>query len=327
MSLRQNRNLRAIARRLPIISAYERRIEETTASIEALDKSYAAYREDHRLWAPIGHFYSPFVDPVTLEQDVERWCRGDATRIPGVDLNLDAQWALLSDMDAFASSVRFATTEAEARSSGYRYWTENPAYGDTDARFLTAILQHFKPKRLIEFGCGYSSAVTLDARDRFLDGSLEITFLDPYPQLLDSLVRESDRASVTVLAMGTQQANPEMLATLEDGDVLFIDSTHIAKPGSDVNHIFSEILPALRPGVLIHLHDIFPLFEYPPDWIREQRAWTEQYVLRAFLQYNSAFEILLWPGLLWALDPAKLIDGYPAMATNSGGAMWMRKVA
>ncbi len=278
-----------------------------------------------RTWVPIGHYYSPFVDLDGVAARSGGIYGSDPTHVPAVNLRIAEQQRLLAELSGFASSISFCQTEAEAREQGHRFWAQNPSYGDTDARFLTSMLQHFRPARLIELGCGYSSAVTLDARDRFLDFDLDVTFVDPYPQLLESLVRESDRATVSILPVGTQDVDLDLVRQLDVNDVLFIDSTHVSKAGSDVNRIFFEILPALRPGVLIHLHDIFVRFEYPLDWVIEQRAWTEQYLLRAFLQYNSQFEIVLWPNLLAALDPAGLIAQYPLMVSNAGGAFWMRK--
>lgn len=327
MSLRQQQPLRALARRLPVFSAYERRIAETTQTIADMAEELTACRESHRLWAPIGHYYSPFVDVDAVQNDRERIFGGDATMVPAVDLRLDEQRALMADLHDFAVSFEFSATEAEAKVNGHRYWADNPSYGDSDARFLTAMLRHFRPQRLIELGCGYSSAVTLDARDRYLDHELELTFLDPYPELLESLVRDGDRSTVSILPIGTQDVDLDLIRQLGENDVLFIDSTHVAKSGSDVNRIFFEILPALRPGVLIHMHDIFPKFEYPEDWVLEQRAWTEQYLLHAFLQFNASFEIVMWPVLLWALDPSAFVAQFPNMSANAGGGFWMRKVA
>jgi len=313
MSVRLRR-LRAFAKRLPLLRQYERRITELTAEVHK-----------RQTWVPIGHYYSPFVNLDDFAANTDRIYGGDATVVPAINLRIDEQRKLLTEMSEFARSISFCTTEADAREQGHRFWSLNPAYGDSDARFLTAMLHQFRPGRLIELGCGYSSAVALDARDRFLDFDLDLTFVDPYPQLMESLVRDSDRATVTILPVGSQDVDLDLIRQLDVNDVLFIDSTHVSKAGSDVNRVFFEILPAVRPGVLVHLHDIFLRFEYPLDWVREQRGWTEQYLLRAFLQYNSQFEIVLWPNLLAALDPT-LMSEYPMMATNAGGAFWMRRV-
>jgi hypothetical protein len=333
VNLRHQPQLRAIARRLPIVSGYERRLAEVTAqlaetatAVAERDRAFVEYREAHRPWAPVGHFYSPFPDLESLEANAAKIYGGDVDEVPAVDLHISDQRALLAEIENFASSISFCSTAEEAHADGRRYWSENPAYGDTDARFLTAMLHHFRPRHLVELGCGYSSAVTLDARDRYLDSSLELTFVDPYPDLVESFVTASDRSNVSIHAVGTQDVDLDLIRQLGHNDVLFIDSTHVAKTGSDVNRIFFEILPALSPGVLIHFHDVFPRFEYPRDWVNEQRGWTEQYVLRAFLQYNTQFEIVLWPNLMWSLDAGALVERYPIMSTNAGGAFWMRKV-
>ncbi len=326
MTIRNQPFLRSMARRLPITRTYERRLAESAANVAELQSELDRQIRENAHWVPLGHFYSPFADVDSLMARFDAVYGTSMVDLPAIDLRIDQQKSLLAELDPFASSLSLCSTEEEAELAGFRYWSENPAYGDTDARFLTSMLQHFRPKRLIELGCGYSSAATLDARDRFLDSSLEITFVDPYPQLLESLIRDTDRSTVEVMSVGTQDVDLDVVRQLDDGDILFIDSTHVSKAGSDVNRIFFEILPALRPGVIIHLHDMFPRFEYPPAWVEERRAWTEQYVLRAFLQYNDSFEVLLWPGLLWALDPVGSRGALPGDAHEPGGAFWMRKL-
>jgi predicted O-methyltransferase YrrM len=327
MNLRHIAGLRSLARRLPVIGAYERRLAQTTQDIEELDRAFAKYRDEHKLWAPVGNFYSPFPNLTEAERHFERLRATDSGSLPAIDLRVPQQRALLAELDEFATSLTFNETEASARADGRRYWSDNTAYGDSDARFLTAMLNHVRPARLVELGCGYSSAVTLDARERCKLPDLKISFLDPYPELLEKLLLDGDRESVEILPIGTQAVDLDLIRSLGENDVLFIDSTHVSKPGSDVNRIFFEILPAVRPGVLIHLHDIFPHFEYPETWIREQRGWTEQYVLRAFLQYNTAFEVVLWPNFLFSLAPELMVARYPDMVRNCGGAIWLRKVA
>src|SRR5205814_10103081 len=91
-----------------------------------------------------------------------------------------------------------------------------------------------------------------------------------------------------------QQIDLDFFSQLQSGDVLFIDSSHTVKIGGDVNYLFLEVLPRLKLGVIVHVHDIlFPL-DYRRDWVKEQfRFWNEQYLLQAFLCFNSAFEVLL----------------------------------
>ena len=107
--------------------------------------------------------------------------------------------------------------------------------------------------------------------------------------------------------------------------MLFIDSTHVSKVGSDVNHLYFRVVPRVRSGVVVHVHDVFPGFEYPPEWHRERRVWTEIYLLRSFLQFNQAFEILLWVPLLLALDTPRVLAVAPEIERNPGGSIWLRR--
>ena len=323
MTARSNPSLRRIARRLPVISAYERRIAELTAQVGDLT---GADGDGAPMWVPPGHFYSPMPPLSDLRAREAAIFGRDPLDVPGVDLRVDAQRALLAELEALQDGVTFATTEKDARAAGRRYWSENIPFGAGDALFLTLMLRHLRPARLIELGCGFSSACTLDARDQFLDGALDVTFVDPYPQLLETFLRNDDRTTMRVLPTATQDVPLDDLRALGDGDVLFVDSTHVSRTGSDVNRIVFEILPALAPGVIVHLHDMFPAFEYPAPWVFEGRAWTELYLVRAFLQYNHAFEILLWPNLLAMLDHGDVIGRFPIAATNIGGSLWLRKV-
>jgi hypothetical protein len=104
-----------------------------------------------------------------------------------------------------------------------------------------------------------------------------------------------------------------------------VDSTHVAKVGSDVNHILFEVLPSLRSGVYVHFHDIYFPFEYPKEWVYQGRAWNEAYVLRAFLQHNDAYEIVLFGSFLSAFHRPWLAERMPLVARNPGSSLWLRK--
>jgi hypothetical protein len=123
-----------------------------------------------------------------------------------------------------------------------------------------------------------------------------------------------------------QDVEPEVFAALEAGDVLFVDSTHVVKAGSDVNHLILEVLPRLAEGVWIHLHDIFYPFEYPPAWVREGRAWQEAYLLRAFLTFNPRFAIRWFQDFLWQ-HHGEAMRRLPGVAVNPGGNIWLERVS
>ena len=178
---------------------------------------------------------------------------------------------------------------------------------------------------MIEVGSGYSSCVTLDTNALHFQNQIARTFIEPYPDLLHSLLQPGDRARIEIIDRGLQDVALSRFHALEANDILFIDSTHVAKTGSDVNYIFAEILPTLRPGVYIHFHDIFYPFEYPKAWVFEGRAWTEAYLLRAFLTCNREFEIVLFNTFLERFHRPYFLQHMPLCLLNEGGSIWLRR--
>jgi hypothetical protein len=259
------------------------------------------------------------------QQDIEAFARR-ASRIdvvPGVDLREVDQLSLLQELAGFYPAMPF-TDDASA---GLRYRFVNPSYSYADGIFLYSMLRRFRPRRLIEVGSGYTSALTLDTNERFLHNQIECTFIEPYPELLLSLISEGDKARTRVIPTRLQDVPLALFDSLEAGDILFIDSTHVAKVNSDVNYLFFEIIPRLAPGTMIHVHDVFPGFEYPIDWLREGRAWSEQYVLRAFLQFNASFRIRLFGNYMVQRHTDWFRTHMPLCLKNPGGALWMERVA
>lgn len=112
---------------------------------------------------------------------------------------------------------------------------------------------------------------------------------------------------------------------MEANDILFIDSTHVSKVNSDVNRLFFEILPRLKSGVYIHLHDIFYPFTYPNQWLQEKRSWNEAYILHAFLQFNTNFKIIFFNTCLNYLYPDDFAKILPLSQNNTGGSIWIQK--
>jgi hypothetical protein len=241
--------------------------------------------------------------------------------VPGVDLREAEQLSLLEALAAFYPEMPFT----DQGSPGFRYRFDNPSYSFADGIFLYAMLRHLKPRRLIEVGSGYTSALTLDTNQHFLDNRVECTFIEPYPDLLLSLLEADDRKRVRILSSRLQDVDLATFDTLGAGDVLFIDSTHVAKVGSDVNYLFFEILPRLAVGVFVHVHDVFASFEYPVEWLREGRAWNEQYVLRAFLQFNARFRVRLFGNYMVLRHHQWFQARMPLCLKNPGGAFWMQR--
>jgi len=164
----------------------------------------------------------------------------------------------------------------------------------------------------------------LDTNEHFFKNSIKLTFIEPYIDRLKSLLKENDYETTTIIEKDVQGVNVEVFEKLNAGDILFIDSTHVVKTGSDVNYIFFEILPKLKSGVLIHFHDIFYPFEYPKDWVFKGRNWNEDYFLRAFLMYNNEFEIKLFSDYLHK-HHKHIFDNMSLCFKNAGGNLWLIK--
>jgi predicted O-methyltransferase YrrM len=259
-------------------------------------------------YATPGHFYSP----LTADDDISR-CLSWA-RAPGVDMHEEEQLAMASGLGPLL---------AEAP-PGPRYAPANDMYGPGDAAVFRAMLARLRPARLIEVGSGYSTALALDEAEHNSDLSdLEITCIEPYPERLLELLKVTDFDRITLLRQPVQELPLSTYERLAPGDVLFIDSTHVVKAGSDVVWLFLHILPTLAPGVAVHIHDIFWPFEYPDEWLRQHRDWTESYLAHAFLLGNSDWQVMLFSSWLWSCH-RELVP--QALAREQPGSLWIRKV-
>ena len=273
-------------------------------------------------FAPPGHFYSPIPDLAEVERNSGALFSTERKEMRGIDLRESRQLELLEECVPFYRDQPFTPTRTERT----RYFFENPAYSYSDAIFYYLVLRRFRPRRLIEIGSGYSTCIALDTDELFLGSSLEMTCIEPYPRLMKSLVRSADLSRITLRPEALQETPLEVFDQLGKDDVLFIDSTHVSRIGSDVNRLFFDVLPRLEPGVLVHIHDVFYPFEYPRHWVMEGRAWNEIYVLRAFLEFNDRFEILLFNTYLTEFHRKFVEERFPLCLRNTGGSLWLRVV-
>ena len=208
----------------------------------------------------------------------------------------------------------------------YRFHWDNPYFSAHDASILFSILLAFRPKRFIEVGCGYSSCLLLDTNEMFLDSAMSMTLIDPSLDDLSALFGPKGAPGARLYPQKLQDVPLEIFGELEANDILFIDSSHVSKTGSDVNHYLFRILPLLKPGVLIHVHDITWPFEYPETWvIEEKRSWNEAYILHAFLQDNASFEILCWNDFVVCHLLEELRALMPLCTENGGSSLWLRR--
>ena len=270
-----------------------------------------------------GHFYSPICN----QGELRRRYRDPKTTalpkaVPGIDLALGDQVRLWDD--CFEKS--FARIRDLLQTAPKRYKPGAPSYDTGDATIYACMLLHLQPARLIEIGAGASSALALDVFERFFDRTPEVCFIDPYPELLHSLLKPADLDHVRVVRSPVQDIELDVFRSLERNDVLFIDSTHIVKTGSDVLHEMFEILPRLRAGVVVHFHDIFYPFEYPREWVVERNySWNELYLIRAFLTGNTDWEILFFNDYFAQVESDRVARAAPELLANPGGGLWLRK--
>jgi len=304
------RRLKDIVKRLPGFRALDR----------YLCYRYTGWHVPERF--PRGHFYSPLPGYADMEARAAQLFDGD--REPGRDLDLaiEEQSRLSKDLAAFNDGFDWPT-EQEA---GYRFYRGQHFFTGGDAFSLYALMRHLKPARVIEIGSGFSSVLMLDVAERFLNGSVSFTFIEPYADRLKSLLLSSDVQQHCVLEAPLQDVPTEVFESLESGDILFVDSSHVTKTGSDVNRLMFDVLPRLKAGVAVHFHDVFWPFEYPKEWVMDGRGWNEAYLLRAFLQYNNSFQVLFWPDCLAARAGELLREHLPVVADHPGGSLWLRRV-
>jgi hypothetical protein len=270
---------------------------------------------------PPSHFYSPIVDLSELERDRARVF--DRTRdVPEIDFNEAGQLQLVEEFREFYQDLPFEQSQGDVN----LYYYDNRYYSYGDAIILACMLRHAKPKRLIEFGSGFSSCVILDINRLFLGGEVECTFIDPYPERLESLILNYNYP-VKIIKSRAQDIDLMEISLLKENDIIFVDSTHVTKAGSDVNFHLFEVLPRLAPGVLIHFHDVFYPFEYPESWFfEEHRSWNENYILRAFLMGNVSYQIVFFNDFIRLRYFQKVANAMPLFQRNAGGSLWIRKV-
>ena len=278
-----------------------------------------------------GHFHSPLPDMADVENTPKNQfgyfykqtyphLKSNIRSIPGIELNTNKQLSLMQQLSQYSDPSNFPEKKCE----GWRYFSENNYFTCGDATVLHALIRHFKPKNIIEAGSGYSSALMLDTQDKFLDYKVNFTFIEPYQKYrLLKLLSVEDSNSTSIIEKKVQDVDLSLFDSLERDDILFIDSSHVAKFGSDVCHIVFNILPRLNPGVIVHFHDILWPFEYPKEWLKMGWAWNEAYVLRSFLQYNNTFNILYFNSYLANTHIQHVEEHMPTCLKDSGGSLWL----
>jgi len=252
------------------------------------------------------HFYDPI--PELKKLTGIRWDEESAMK--GVDFNEREQVELVSCFKNFKKE--FQELEHDH---------ENTEFGPLDAYILYGMVRHFQPKRIIEVGAGYSTMLMAQAVEKN-GNTCQLTSIDPYPK---NFVVRYARPYFQLLQKRIQDIPLEQFRELVKNDILFIDSSHVVKTGSDLHYLFLHVLPHLAPGVIVHFHDIFLPHEYPKDWVvKEHRFWNEQYFLQAFLTSNSEWKVLCSAHLINYKHP-HLLD-IPSRAAVPAGSFWIQRI-
>jgi hypothetical protein len=280
------------------------------------------FREIFPLWEQHGfhatpvHFYQPIPDTRSLPETL--WER--PSKLVGIDINESTQLDLVREcFPKFRDEYAQLPTEPTQKTG--RFYLNNGLFGGLDALVTYCMVRHFQPRLIVEIGSGFSSLLLAEALTKNNNGNL--ICIDPSPQ---DFLRQGLPGLNSLIEKKVQDVDLDFFSQLNSSDILFIDSSHAVKIGGDVNYLFLEVLPRLKPGVIVHIHDVFLPFDYRRDWVMEQfRFWTEQYLLQAFLTFNSEFEVLLADSYLNHYHQEDLKATFPTLPSLRGGSFWMRR--
>ena len=280
------------------------------------------------------HFYETVPDTTQFRDDIFTW----QSEMAGVDMNLDGQMELLH---RFMSEYKeeYDSFPSEPTGDPFGFHLRNGLFENVDAEMLYCMIREFKPRRIIEIGSGYSTRVSAGAirKNRELDPGYdcELTCIEPNPR---PEIKEGLGGAIKLVESNVQDVPVEFFSALDENDILFVDSSHVVVVGSDVCFEYLEVLPRLGKGVIVHTHDILLPRLYVEHWFRMKVFWNEQFLLQAFLAFNTSFEVM-WAGnymhayhseelerafesyrrLRSADDPLKPLAGHKSF--------WTRKVA
>lgn len=245
------------------------------------------------------HYYSPVLYPSDLTRSL------DYERSLQVDFNIDYQFSLLRSFSSFTELLDL-NFRSKQNNSVYGFSLPNGSFESTDADIYYQLIRHLKPKSIIEIGSGFSTLVALEGLSVNDPSNINYTSIEPYEMpWLESL-------PINLIRSKVEHVDKAIFLSLKPNDILFIDSSHIIRPQGDLLYLFNEILPLLPSGVIIHFHDIYSPFDYPPDLLLDRMyMWNEQYLLESLLTNSTRYEVILslnyliksYPDLIFACSP------------------------
>ncbi len=264
--------------------------------------------------------------PDTAQLPENQWTK--LSELVGVDMNGQGQINLLKIFSMYREEYdKFPITKT---TTPYQYFIHNKSFESVDGEVLYCMIRHFKPKKILEIGSGFSTMLSAQAihRNKVENSSYycKLEVVDPYAT---EIIR-AGFPGLTKLNLSKAQDTPlSSFQNLGKDDFLFIDSSHVLKIGSDVQYLFLEVFPRLKPGVIIHIHDVFIPSEYPRNLVlKEHLFWSEQHLLQAFLAFNTHFRVL-WGGSYMHLKHPELLEASFKSYTRNAeppGSFWMKRI-
>jgi len=291
-----------------------RRVRDMVARVmsSVLPRGLMADPRYAELWERKGLHITPvgLYSPIPSLHDLRELDTEQHSAMVGIDLNLEGQLRFLQEAaQEYASECTFPT---EPSSAPYAFHLNSGFFESFDAEILYCMIRARKPRLIIEIGSGYTTYLSAQASLANLQREGHQTSLcaiEPFP---NNTLKEGVPGLSRLIQQPVQKVDLSRFQQLRENDILFIDSTHSVRTGSDVLTEYLEILPRLRRGVLVHIHDVFLPRDYPTKWMKSLRWFpTEQYLLQAFLCFNKAFEVT-WASSAMALRHAdRLAKAFP----------------
>ncbi|MEA2332373.1 MAG: hypothetical protein QOH58_2511 [Thermoleophilaceae bacterium] len=289
--------------------------------------AYSSYLKAHRAAERAGlHVVRASYDsPIPVVHRLPDDVFGRANPMRGVDWQPARQAAWVErELGAFLAEFR-PEVDPDAPVGVFRLG--NNTYDQVDAELLYAMLRRLKPRRYVELGSGYSTLVAWEAleRNRAEGHPAKIACYDPFPS---PHVLARPELAECLAPVSAERLPEQVVAGLESGDVLFVDTSHTVKLGGDVNRIVLELLPLAAPGVVVHFHDVFLPRDYFRSHVDGAHYWTEQYLLQAFLSGNGDWEVLAGAQAVALEAPELLSRLIPSYREGvEPGAFWIRRRA
>lgn len=266
------------------------------------------------------HYYEPYLDQSLLRRPLS-----EPRALPGIDWNIPEQLAFLDSLRCEAELAQITPDITTRSKEPFSFYIHNGQFEGGDAEYLYQFLRLKKPRRFVEIGCGNTSLIARYALQRNRAEGFECvhTCIEPYEAAW------LEQAGFKVLRQKVEEVDRAFFQELEPGDLLFIDSSHTIRPQGDVLALYLEILPTLKPGVYVHIHDIFTPRYYPNGYLLERMwMWNEQYVLESFLTHNKTWKILGTLNLLRHDHYDALKRACPFMTQNcEPGSVYLQRIA